>query len=159
MYKCIVVTLSTAVLALLAGTALATGFSSLEERMSQSEFRAAGLDKLSPDELKSLDDWLRTHNAVVTTVVTTTPSGEPVFYPRDSDREAVQSRIDGIFTGWRGHTVFKLENGQEWTQQESGSFDNGKYDHPAVKIKPMILGSWLLSVESCGCSVRVTRTK
>jgi len=67
--------------------------------------------------------------------------------------------LDGIFTGWRGHTVFKLENGQEWTQQESGSFDNGKYDHPAVKIKPMILGSWLLSVESCGCSVRVTRTK
>ncbi|MDR3389134.1 MAG: hypothetical protein P4L92_18995 [Rudaea sp.] len=159
MYKCIVVTLSTAVFALLAATAFATGFSSLEERMSQAEFHAAGLDKLSPDELKSLDDWLRTHNTVVTTVVTTTPSGEPVFYPRDSDRQLVESRIDGPFNGWRGHTVFKLENGEEWTQQESGAMVCGSVDHPKVKIKPMLLGSWLMYVESCGDSLRVTRTK
>ena len=159
MYKCIAVTFSLAVLGLLAGLACAAGFSSLEERMSQSEFHAAGLDKLSPNELKTLDDWLRTHNAVVTTVVTTTPSGQPVFYPQDSDRETVESHIDGSFSGWRGHSVFKLENGQEWTQAESGSTDCGKADHPKVKIKPMLLGSWLMYVSSCGDSLRVTRTK
>jgi hypothetical protein len=157
MYKCIVVTLSTAVLALLAGSVLAAGFSSLEERMSQSEFHGAGLDKLSPDELKSLNDWLRTHNAVVTTVVS--PSGEPVFYPKDSDRLVVESRIDGAFSGWRGHTTVKLENGQEWTQQETSVMACGAADHPKVKIKPMLLGSWLMYVDSCSDSLRVARSK
>lgn len=125
--------------------------------MSQAQFHAAGLDKLSPEELKNLNDWLRAHASTTTTVVT--PTGQPVFYPKDSEREVVESRIDGKFTGWRGKTVFRLENGQEWTQAESGSFTNGSYDHPKVRVKPMLLGSWLLSIEACGCSVRVTRTK
>ena len=156
MYKCIVVTLSLAALAAVSA-ASAAGFSSLEERMSQDQFRAAGLDKLSPDELKSLDDWLRTHYASTTTYVT--PTGAPVFYPKESDRQAVESHLAGSFSGWYGHSVFTLENGQEWTQAESGSYSSGPFDHPKVKIKPMLLGSWLMYVEACGCSVRVQRTK
>ena len=84
MYKGIVVTLALLACGLASGLIQAAGFSSLEERMSQNEFHAAGLEKLSPEELKALNEWLRTHNAV--TVVTTSPSGEPVFYPKDSDR-------------------------------------------------------------------------
>jgi hypothetical protein len=140
-----------------AGAASAGGFSSLEERMSQAEFHAAGLDKLSPDELKALDDWLATHIATQTTYVS--PTGAPVFYPKSSDREVVESRIDGKFSGWYGHNVFKLENGQEWTQAESGQMTTGNYDHPKVKIKPMLMGNWLMYVDVCGCSVRVERTK
>jgi hypothetical protein len=141
----------------LAGSAAAAGFSSLEERMSQSEFHAAGLDKLSPDELKALDDWLRAHYGSTTTYVT--PSGAPVFYPKESSREPVESKIAGTFTGWYVHSVFTLENGQEWTQAESGSYSSGKFDHPEVKIKPMFVGSWLMYIKPCGCSVRVDRTK
>ena len=113
MCKCIVVTFLLAVFGLAANSAnsaSAAGFSSLEERMSQSEFHAAGLDKLSPTELNALNEWLRTHNAATTTLVT--PSGQPVFYASEADREVVQDRIDGSFSGWRGHSVFKLENGQ-----------------------------------------------
>jgi len=159
MYKGIVVTFSAAVLSLIAGMAQAAGFSSLEERMSQNEFRAAGLDKLSPDELKALNEWLRTHNSVVTTVVTTNASGEQVFYPKESSRDAIESHIDGKFSGWRGNTTIRLENGQEWTQTEAAGMACGSADHPTVKIKPMVLGSWLAYVSSCSDSVRVTRTK
>ncbi|HEX3894727.1 MAG TPA: hypothetical protein VHW73_00815 [Rudaea sp.] len=141
----------------IAGFASAAGFSSLEERMSQAEFHAAGLDKLSPDELKTLDDWVNTHIATKTTYVS--PTGAPVFYAKSSDREVVESRIAGKFSGWYGKNVFKLENGQEWTQAESGTMSTGNYDHPKVKIKPMLVGSWLMYVEACGCSVRVDRTK
>jgi len=87
------------------------------------------------------------------------PSGQAVFFAKDSDREAFESRIDGKFSGWYGHSVFKLENGQEWTQDESGSSSCAPRDHPKVKIKPMLLGSWLMYVESCSESVRVARTK
>jgi hypothetical protein len=149
--------IATALALLLTAAASAAEFSSLEERMSQAQFHAAGLDKLSPEELKTLNDWLRGHETVTQQVVT--PSGQPVFYPKEFERELVESRIDGKFSGWRGHTVFKLENGQEWTQAESGSFTNGSYDHPQVRVKPMVMGSWLMSIPACGCSLRVTRTK
>jgi hypothetical protein len=149
---------ATALAVLLTGAAAAAEFSSLEERMSQAQFHAAGLDKLTPQELKTLNDWLRGHETVTVTEKLVSPSGQPVFY-KDSEREPIETRIDGKFSGWMGHTVFHLENGQEWTQAESGSFNNGTYDHPKVKIKPMLLGSWLMQVDACGCSVRVQRTK
>lgn len=148
--------IATALAILLTGAASAAELSSLEERMSQEQFHAAGLDKLSPQELKNLNDWLRGHPIVTQQLVS--PSGAPVFY-KDSERQVIESRIDGKFSGWYGKTVFKLENGQEWTQTESGSFSNGKYDHPKVRIKPMMFGSWLMSIPACGCDVRVERTK
>ena len=156
MYKCIVVTL---LLAFAAATmnAGAAGFSSLEERMSQSEFHASGLDKLSPDELKALDEWLRTHYTTTTTYIT--PEGSPVFYPKESDRQVIESRINGRFTGWYGNSTFTLENGQEWKQAESGSRTCATVENPKIKIKPMLLGSWLAYIESCGDSVRVMRVK
>ena len=125
--------------------------------MSQADLRASGLDRLSPEELKYLNEWLRTHGAGSTQVVT--PSGQPVFYPDASARDVVESHIEGLFTGWRGKSVFKLDNGQEWRQAESGAYDAGKFESPAVHIKPMLLGSWLMYVEGCGCSVRVQRVK
>ena len=131
--------------------------STLEERMSQTDFRAAGLDHLSPEQLKYLNEWLRSHGGAGAAPVT--PGGTPVFYPNTSDRETVESHIDGEFIGWRGKSVFKLDNGQEWRQAESGAYDAGKFENPAVKIKPMLLGTWLMYVDGCGCSVRVQRIK
>lgn len=144
---------------LLAFAAGAAETPTLEERMSKDEFHAAGLDKLSPAQLKSLNDWLAGHEAVKTVKEFVTPTGKPVFYPEESGRQTIETRIEGTFRGWYGKTLFKLENGQEWTQAESGQMYNGKYENPKVKIKPMLLGSWLMYVEGCGCSVRVERTK
>ena len=88
-----------------------------------------------------------------------TASGAPVFYPDSAEREAIDTHLVGTFEGWRGHTVFTLDNGQQWQQAESGSFSYNAIQQAKVKIKPMLLGSWLMYVESCGCSVRVNRIK
>jgi len=129
----------------------------LEERMTGAEFRAAGLDKLSPDELARLNAWLEAHGSGKTQYVT--PEGSKVFYPDSSSRETIEDRIAGTFSGWLGKTVFTLENGQKWQQAESGRFGSRELDHPKVKIKPMLMGSWLMYVEGCGCSVRVKRVE
>ena len=134
-----------------------TQLPTLEERMSQAEFHAAGLDKLSPDELRQLNTWLQSHGGGAGQAGG--GSGGHAFYPNDSAREVVESHIAGTFSGWRGKSVFTLENGQQWQQTESGSFNAGTFTNPAVKIKPMLLGSWLMVVEGCGCSVRVERIK
>jgi hypothetical protein len=140
-------------------SASAAETSTLEERMSKDEFRAAGLGKLSPAELKVLNDWLAGHQQVKTVREVVSSTGKPMFESDLGERKIVETRISGGFSGWRGKTTFKLDNGQEWTQAESGQFSNGHYDNPKVKIKPMLLGSWLMWVEPCGCSVRVERTK
>lgn len=152
--------ISNLALILLAATgvvAAQTQSPTLEERMSQAEFRATGLDKLSPEELQQLNAWLQAHGGGQTKYVSA--GGRPVFYPDMTERTAVESRISGTFTGWRGKSVFKLDNGQEWQQAESGMFSAGSMNNPAVKIKPMLLGSWLMIVDGCGCSVRVERVK
>ena len=46
-------------LVLAAPAAIAQEFSSLEERMSSDDFSAAGLERLSAEELARLNDWLR----------------------------------------------------------------------------------------------------
>ena len=135
--------------------AMAQQFSSLEERMSAADFRAAGLDKLTPQQLQFLDDWLRTHEQVKAM----TASGQPVFYPDNQPRDKFTTHLVGQFNGWAGHTTFNLDNGQVWKQAESGAYSCPQVDNPEVTIKPMILGSWLMYVQGCNQSVRVERVK
>ena len=122
--------------------------------MSGADFKAAGLDKLSPEELKYLDNWLQTHQQ--TRLVS--PSGKPVFYT-DTDRKEFETHLVATFSGWSGSTQFSLNNGQVWKQAESGAYSCPTVTNPKVTVKPMLLGSWLMYVEGCNESVRVERVK
>ncbi|MGH8153657.1 MAG: hypothetical protein ACREP0_00220 [Rhodanobacteraceae bacterium] len=146
---------ATLALALAALPVMAQQFSSLQERMSAADFKAAGLDKLTPQQLQYLDQWLRTHEQVKTV----SASGQPVFYPDNQPRERVATHLVGSFDGWAGQTTFKLDNGQVWRQAESGAYSCPTVQDPEVTIKPMILGSWLMYVQGCNQSVRVERVK
>src|SRR5690348_18468125 len=48
-----------------AGTASSTGNTVMEQRMSPEEFKAAGMHKLSPQELAALHDWVLSHQGGV----------------------------------------------------------------------------------------------
>ena len=71
--------------------------STLEERMSQADFRASGLDHLTPEQLKYLNGWLQSHGAGSAQVVS--PSGQPVFYPDSSGGRVVFDR-DSRVQSW-----------------------------------------------------------
>jgi len=133
----------------------------LQQRMTSDEFKAAGLDKLSPQELQSLDNWLSAHPKVTTQVVTkvVTATGKPVFYPEKTSRSRIDAHIVGHFDGWGGSTEFKLDNGQVWRQADSGSASCPARENPWVKIKPMMLGNWLMYVQDCNESIHVQREK
>jgi hypothetical protein len=134
---------------------MAQQFSSLEERMSAADFKAAGLDKLTPQELQHLNTWLRNHEKVKAV----TASGQPVFYPDNQPRDKFTTHLVGHFRGWTGHSEFTLDNGQVWKQAESGAYSCPDIDNPEITIKPMVLGSWLMYVQGCNQSVRVERVK
>lgn len=135
----------------------------LEERLSSSQFKAFGLEKLTPEELKGLNEWLHGKGALATSRTGDNADDRNPkygFIANETDREAVSANLVGVFTGWSGSTTFKLDNGQEWKQVESASLSIAPRENAAVTIKPKTMGSWLLVVEDCGgCRVSVRRTK
>jgi hypothetical protein len=144
---------------LLIGTGQAqTTAPTLEERMSQEEFSAAGLDKLTAEQLQFLNGWIQTKGISTMGAPIQRKDGSVEFYADESDRELIESSIVGEFPGWSGKTKVTLENGQVWQQAEA-SVRGYSLNSPKVKIKPMSFGSWLMYVEGCSCDIRVKRIK
>lgn len=148
------------VLAILPGIAFAADKAptQIEERMSPDERAQSGLDRLSPDELKFLNHWIRTKGVSAAIAPVKKRDGSLEYRHDDTPREVIQSQIVGLFTGWRGKTRFTLDNGQQWEQVESGAY-SAQMNAPKVTIRPGIMDSWLMSVKGCNCSVRVKRIK
>lgn len=143
----------------------ATGFSSLEEQMTGKEFDAAGLEKLSPQELAALNEWIRSHSlgslAVAKTTSPVVTASEDIdrrgLPSDDGENDApIESRIIGDFSGWDGQTVFKLENGMIWVQDDKDKFHIKEVQNPKVTIEKGMFNSWKLSIEGHkdDCKVR-----
>ncbi|MFA6542869.1 MAG: hypothetical protein WCS99_00485 [Limisphaerales bacterium] len=117
--------------------------------MNAEDFKAAGLSKLSDEELKRLDTWLTTYTAEVMRLASS--KGQP-----DSG-EAIESQIEGEFKGWEGETVFQLTNNQIW-QQSSYAY---KY-HYAYRPKVLIFKSgtgYKMKVDGVDGEISVKRLK
>jgi hypothetical protein len=141
------------------------GFASLEEQMTGKEFTAAGLQKLTPEELEALNEWIRRRS------VATLDAPRQGSYAAGGDvdergfevknmkmeRVPIQSRIKGSFTGWDGKTVFELENGMIWEQADKDKFYIREVQNPEVTIEPGAFRTWHLSVDGYGSECRVER--
>ena len=150
----------------LAGPALAAqGFSSLEEQMTGKEFMDAGLDKLSDEELNALNNWIRRHSLGTLDaprgVVPGTGAGlgadDRRGFTDSNDETPIKSRIAGLFTGWDGQTIFKLENGMIWAQTDKDKLFTKDLQSPEVTIESGFFGSWHLSVEGYKSRCKVRR--
>jgi hypothetical protein len=138
-------------------------FSSLEEQMKGKEFEAAGLDKLTAEELAALNNWIRSHSlatleegrAVSGTGGNT--RGVEIKSIKDMPRTTINSRLVGDFTGWDGQTTFRLENGMVWQQADKDKFYVKAISNPVVTIEPRALKTWRLSVEGYDSKCKVKR--
>ena len=109
---------------------------SIQQLMSPEEFTAAGLNKLSPDELQKLDAWLQGYRA--TTEKTTEKKVKQSFFKFG---EASVSRVDGSFGGLKGRTLIKLEDGTVWKQANiDDHYGPSPIDHPGAEVVHTPLG-------------------
>ncbi len=150
-------TLMTALLGLCSLPLQAQQTGGLQQRMSASEFKAAGLDKLSPAELASLNQWLGSHAKVVTKMVS--PDGKPVFYDNSQKRSPISAHIVGRFDGWNGHNLVTLDNGQQWQQIGSDQPMCNASTNPLARLKPSLFDNWLMYVDGCNDTVHVKRER
>ena len=169
MYKILV-----ALLALLTTVSVlaADGFSSLEEQMTGKEFMATGLGKLTPEELEALNDWIRAHSLgtldspKTPTVAASTaapaseaPGGDRRGLASDEEKDdsPIRSAILGEFDGWDGQTIFKLENGMIWVQDDRDKFYVKDIENPVAVIEPGMFDSWHLHIEGYKSECKVKR--
>jgi len=150
----------------------------VRDLMSVTQFDQAGLNKLSPDELKALNVWLNQYLSSRTAAVAVPAVQKPAvmapaaaasgvasfgadtmtYKESVNEPKRIETRIAGLFTGWTGDTLFKLENGQVWEQAATGYYTNVQLDHPQVVIKKLSFG-YLLTLPGHGETVFVRRIK
>lgn len=139
----------------------------LQTRMSAQEFAAAGLNKLSPQELATLNAWWRGTLAKDTATVRES-ARQQGRQERDHERrgllepasrEPIESTLVGEFRGFADGRVYVLANGQHWQQTESATLSGVRLSAPTVKIRPGIAGVWYLQVGRYNAQAKVRRIK
>ncbi len=147
----------------------------LQQQMTPAEFKAAGLDKLSPAELAALNGWLQGKVAAVTAGVREQVREEVREEAREEGRQEVivknrgffafgsndpiVSTMKGEFRGFGKGRVYVLDNKQEWEQVDETVLPGVRRSNPEVSITPSISGIWYLQVKGSNTRAKVRRVK
>lgn len=157
--------------ALLSLPALASAQQSppIEQAMTAEEFRAAGLDKLSAEELARLNTWLdrrvqqETSAAVAAVAEQAREEGRKEVVEKNrgffhfGSEEPIVAAIVGEFNGFRKGQRYRLDNGQVWEQTDTASLAGVRRTNPQVRIKPGMMGAWWLKLDGYNTQAKVQR--
>lgn len=152
-------------LACLAPVALAqTALPAIEKQMTPEEFKAAGLDKLSADELARLNAWLgrtlTTETAKAAADAKQKVEHESRGFFDFGSEEPIVAHITGAFHGFGKGKTYTLDNGQVWQQIDDAELAGVRLTDPEVRIKPAMVGnSWYLAVGKYNSRAQVKRIK
>lgn len=145
-------------IALLASPALqaqaGSSFPGIEALMTPEEYRAAGLQKLTPEERKALNGFLIRYTAEDSQVLLN--NDEEV--KKAVEEQEIISVIQQPFKGWSGDTIFHLENGQIWQQRQAGNYPY-RGSSPEVRITKNFMGFYKMELVENGKAVAVKRLK
>lgn len=136
----------------------------IERDMAPEEFKAAGLDKLSPQELARLNAWLGRKIDSVATEATALAKDKVEEENRGffhfGSNEPILARISGEFRGFGQGRNYTLDNGHVWRQTDGAQLVGAKLDSPEVRINPSISGNaWYLAVKGYNTRAKVERVK
>jgi hypothetical protein len=148
----------------------------LRDMMTQDEFEAMGLNKLSPTELEHLTWWMQGFRrgagaspatrtvaaapaaapaaaaatgaqATAETAATTAETKKKIRYPWLAKKEAIYSHVNGTIAPLTGHSVITLEDGTQWKQANADDrFRPQIKDHPPAAVLPTTFG-WKMRIE------------
>ena len=113
---------------------------SIKEMMSPDEFKAAGLNKLSADEIQRLDAWLQGYRQVTEQAAEKKATAK-ASAESHAKMDLLVSRVDGTFQGLTGRTIIRLEDGTVWKQANADDRYRPKVtDHPAAAVIHGVFG-------------------
>ncbi len=107
--------------------------------MSPEEFKAAGLEKLTPAELGKLNAWIQ--------------GNREKAVKKAATREKLQlvvSRVDGVIRGIGPRQIIPLEDGTQWEiTDRTPRYDGPPKDHPATAVYKSFFG-WKIRMAGVG---------
>ena len=138
--------------------------SRIEQQMTPEQFRAAGLDQLSAEQLANLNAWLNRTLDVETTRAAEQAKQEVEDENRGflnfGSNESVTGHVQGTFSGFAKGRHYTLDNGQVWRQTDSASLAGVQLQNPAVEISPSLIGSaWYMKIAGYNTRAKVERVK
>ncbi len=116
---------------------------SLKDLMTPEEYRAAGLKKLSPEELQRLERFLQGYRerAVKEQVKATEERVNPApRRDRSTAQNVIEGHIQGHFAGLAGRTRVVLDNGSIWQQIDTAQKFPANLDNPDIVLVRTIFG-------------------
>jgi hypothetical protein len=142
-----------------------TSYIPIEQRLTEGQLRATGLDTLSAEQLRLLNALLSEDQAARTQAIreqleqeSERDRGGSALFARD--RSPIVSKIVGEFRGWTSGARFVLENGQTWRVVGTPEYylpRSRAVMGPAVAITPGLVGGWYMSVEGQSPRAKVQR--
>jgi hypothetical protein len=161
-------------------------FQSLEQAMTKEERSRSGIDSLSAEQRKFLNNWLQQHYGTGPINIQTETDSSADRTVQTSEEQVIEAEVErrvaqelatrkqpakaavnngpfeatliGDFTGWRGKTVFRLDNGEVWRQRSSSQYRHRGSDQ-RVKFDKNWMGGWEMTVVSSGKSVLVSKVR
>ncbi len=135
-------TLSTLFLVLLLSLGWTTGAlaqtgGGIRETMTPQQFKEAGLEKLSPNELAKLDAFLKGDREQAVAKADKAQKRQKL--------ELVVSRIDGVITELKPRQIIRFEDGSTWKVSRSDTQFHGRADHPAAAAFKSFFG-WKMRI-------------
>jgi hypothetical protein len=141
------------------------GLTNVQE-MSPEEFKRAGLDKLSPDELRTLNEWMKGYRQAAEAKAASQATEQTREKAKEEGRQEgraeanaeakknfnrtwlstdrIFSRVDGEFHGIQAYqrkAIIRLEDGTVWKQANEGDHCEAKLtDHPPVMVTHSVVG-------------------
>lgn len=136
----------------------------IQQQMSPEEFRAAGLDKLSAEELARLNAWLgrtlEVESEKAATLAKKRVEDDNRGFLNFGSSEPIRSSIAGEFRGFGNGRSYTLANGQVWRQNDDASLAGVRLTDPVVVITPSMVGNaWYMTVGRYNTRAKVTRVK
>lgn len=139
----------------------------LQTQMTTEEFKAAGLEKLSAQELAALNAWLqgKVQQAATSAIEQAREEGRQEVIVKNrgffdfGSNEPITSTLAGEFAGFGKGRQYTLENGQVWDQTDDARVSGVRKQSPKVKITPGLMGVWYLQVEGVNTRAKVRRSK
>lgn len=130
----------------------------IEQRLSAEQLRATGLDTLSPDQLRLLNELLsEDRETVAREAAATRSTSDAGLREKRAPEQAVSGTVNGKIQQWsKGDTVL-LDNGQRWRVVDGGVYLRRAITNPKVTIAPGFLGAWYLQIDGEAPKVKVQR--
>jgi hypothetical protein len=116
----------------------------LQDMMTAQEFKAAGLEKLSTEELRNLNAWLQGYRQTTETKATEKATAEVKKKEATEGRhklDTLESHVAGPVPHLTGHSIIKLEDGTMWKQANpEDRYASPPIDRPTAVVTHGIFG-------------------